>query len=132
MLGSAYRLQRPVTSPLADQYLGCLWLMVQESNLVLVFGYLDTMARHVNGYGGWAVDMAKTLQKPLYVFDLRAECWCWWNANQNQFQETNRMSEQWIEPPTLRDKTAIVGPRTAAPTEFLVEIERMFSKLTCA
>ena len=131
VMGSAYRLQRPVTSPLADQYLGCIWLMVQESNLVLVFGYLDPMARHVNGHGGWAVDMAKTMHKPLYVFDLRHECWCWWNAKQDQFQDTNRMSEEWVDPPTLRDKTAIVGPKTATPPGFMAEIERLFSTLTC-
>ena len=130
VLGAAFRLQRPVTSPLADQYLGCLWLMVQESTLVLVFGYLDTMARQVNGHGGWAVEMAKTLHKPLYVFDLRAECWCWWNKNDQQFQDTDRMSERWIQAPTLQDKTAIVGPKSAAPPGFLVEIQRLFSVQT--
>ena len=132
VMGSAYRLQRPVTSPLAEQYLGCLWAMIQDSHLVLVFGYLDTAARQVNGHGGWAVDMAKTMHKPLYVFDLRHECWCWWNEAQQQFQDTNRMSEQWIEPPILQDKTAIVGPRSATPPGCLSEIEHMFSKFTCA
>ena len=131
VMGSAYRLQRPVTSPLAEQYLGALWVMLQESDLVLVFGYLDPMAIHVNGHGGWAVDMAKTMHKPLYVFDLRHECWCWWNEEGRQFQDQNHMSERWIQPPTLQDKTAIVGPRCATPPGFMVEIEHLFSIFTC-
>ena len=127
VMGSAFRLQRPVTSPLADQYLGALWCMIQDASLVLVFGYLDTMAVHVNGHSGWAVDMAKIMHKPLYVFDLRHEVWCWWNAQDKQFQDQHHMSERWLQPPTLQDKTAIVGPRDCTPPGFMIEIERLFS-----
>ena len=131
VMGSAFRLQRPVTSPLAEQYLGALWSMIEDSSMVLVFGYLDTMAVHVNGHSGWAVDMAKTMHKPLYVFDFRHECWCWWNEEDKQFQDQNHMSERWIQPPILQDKTAIVGPREATPPGFMTEIERLFSTITC-
>ena len=127
VLGTAYRLQRPMSSPLAEQYLCSQWLMIQEASLVLVFGYLDDMARHVHGNGGWCVEMAKTLHKPLYVFDLRAELWCWWNEDDQQFQDQDRMSERWIQPPTLQDKTVIAGPKTAAPPGVLVELQRLFS-----
>ena len=129
VMGSAFRLQRPVTSPLADQYLGALWCMIQDASLVLVFGYLDTMAVHVNGHSGWAVDMAKTMHKPLYVFDLRHEVWCWWNAEDKQFQDQHHMSERWLQPPTLQDKTATVGPRDCTPPGFMIEIERLFSPM---
>ena len=127
VMGSAFRLQRPVTSPLADQYLGALWCMIQDASLVLVFGYLDTMAVHVNGHSGWAVDMAKIMHKPLYVFDLRHEEWCWWNARDKQFQDQHHMSHRWIQPPILQDKTAIVGPRECTPPGFMIEIQRLFS-----
>ena len=131
VMGSAFRLQRPVTSPLAEQYLGALWIMIQESSLVLVFGYLDPMAVHVNGHSGWALDMAKAMHKPLYVFDFRHECWCWWNEEDKQFQDQNHMSERWIQPPILQNKTVIVGPREATPPGFMTEIERLFSTVTC-
>ena len=100
---------------------------ISGGSLVLVFGYLDTMADHVNGHSGWAVDMAKIMHKPLYVFDLRHEVWCWWNAEDKQFQDQNHMSERWLQPPTLQDKTAIVGPRENTPPGFMIEIERLFS-----
>ena len=127
MLGTAYRLQRPMSSPLAEQYLCSQWLMIQEATLVLVFGYLDETARHVHGNGGWCVDMAKALHKPLYVFDLRAELWCWWNEDDQQFQDQDHMSDRWIQPPTLQDKTVMAGPKTAAPPGVLVELQRLFS-----
>ena len=129
VMGSAFRLQRPVTSPLADQYLGALWCMIQDASLVLVFGFLDTQAVHVNGHSGWAVDMAKIMHKPLYVFDLRHEEWCWWNAQDKTFQDQHHMSDRWIQPPTLQDKTAIVGPRDGTPPGFMIEIERLFSPM---
>ena len=126
VLGTAYRLQRPLSSPLAEQYLCSQWLMIQEASLVLVFGYLDDMTRHVHGNEGWCVEMAKTLHKPLYVFDLRAELWCWWNEDDQQFQDQDHMSERWIQPPTLQDKTVLAGPKTAPPGA-LVELQRLFS-----
>ena len=122
----ALRLQRAVTSPLADQYLGALWCMIEDASLVLVFGFLDPMAKHVNGHSGWAVDMAKSQHKPLYVFDLRHEEWCWWNAQDQQFQDQHHMSDHWLRPPTLQDKTAIVGPRDSTPPGFMIEIQRLF------
>ena len=86
VLAAAFRLQRPLSSPLAEQYLCCHWHIVKEATLVLAFGLLDAMERHVHGEPGWCVDMAKALNKPVYVFDLNAELWYWWNKEDQQFQ----------------------------------------------
>ena len=130
LMACAFRLQRPLSSPLADQYLGALWCMIADASLVLVFAYLDTMAKHVNGpRTGWAVEMAKIQHKPLYVFDLRHEEWCWWNEEEQIFQDQHHMSDRWIQPPMLQTKTAIVGPRDSTPPGFMIEIERLFSPM---
>ena len=85
-LTTAFRLQRPLSSPLTEQYLCHNWYIVKDATLVLAFGFLDSMERHVQGGTGWSVDMAKAMNKPVYVFDLNADLWYWWNADDNRFQ----------------------------------------------
>ena len=112
VLAAVFRLQCSFSSPLSEQYLCCHWHIVKD--------------KHVHGEPGWCVDMAKALNKPVYVFELNAELWYWWNKEDQQFQSQDYMSDRWIQPPTLQDKTAIVGTREP-PRGSLVELQRLFS-----
>ena len=55
--------------------------------------------------------MAQLLGKPLYVLDLDREQWYWWKPTLQDYQPCEGMTEEQIVPPTLQDKTAIVGTR---------------------
>ena len=126
VFATAFRLQRTLSNPMTEQYLCRNWHIVKDATLLLAFGFLDSMERHVQGGTGWTVDMAKAKNIPVYVFDLNADLWYLWIAEENRFQSQDEMSERWIQPPTLQDKTAIVGTREPH-TGYLVELRRLFS-----
>ena len=63
------------------------------------------------GGTGWAVEFAKMLRKPLYVYDMERDVWYWFNHDDRIFEQCDSMSEKQICLPTFVPKTAIVGVR---------------------
>ena len=108
---AVFQLGRHVSHPITLQYLQCNYHVIKPASLVLAFGYLDELCKHILGGTGWSVAMAQLLLKPLYVFDLDMEQWYWWNSTLQQYQPCEGMPEKQISLPTLQDKTAIVGIR---------------------
>ena len=108
---AVFQLGRHVSHPITLQYLQRNYHVIKPASLVLAFGYLDEVCKHILGGTGWNVAMAQLLLKPLYVFDLDMEQWYWWNPTLQQYQPCEGMTEEQISLPTLQDKTAIVGTR---------------------
>ena len=114
----AFRLGRHVSHPISLQYLQRNYHVVTPASMVLALGYFDELRKHVLGGTGWSVVMAQLLGKPLYVFDLDMDQWYWWNPTLQDYQPCEGMTEAQIAPPTLQDKTAIVGTREEDPTVY--------------
>jgi len=123
-LQASVRLGQRVTSPVTQQYVCRNWHIIKDATLVLAFGFMDSMNKHVQGETGWTVDMAKAWNIPIYVFDLASEEWFWWNGH--CFKNIHTMSDVTIQPPMLQDHTAIVGTKELH-SSYLLELQRLFS-----
>ena len=61
------------------------------------------------GGTGWGVEMAKVLNKVLYVYDVEQNIWFWYNPKEDFFYACEQMSEEQYALPTLVQKTAILS-----------------------
>jgi len=127
-LQASVRMGKRVTDPITQQYVCRNWHIIKEATLVLAFGFLDSMKKHVQGGTGWTVDMAKAKNLPIYVFDLNYEEWFWWDGH--SFRCIHEMWQcgkvDMHERPTLQDQTAIVGTRELY-SGYVNELKRLFS-----
>ena len=81
------------------------------------------------GGTGWAVEMAKLLQKVLYVYDVQHDIWFWYNPEQELFYACDQMSEEQFALPTLVPRTAIVGVRNIYDyPDALLELQETFKR----
>ena len=102
----ALRLGKKLSSPISQQYIYRNYHIVNEAGRVLAFTSLSPTSRTCPGGTGWAVEMAKVLQKDLYVYNVESDVWCWFNPYHNEFVACG--PEQY---PLLVPKTAIIGMR---------------------
>jgi len=81
------------------------------------------------GGTGWAVEMAKLLNKALYVYDVQRNIWFWYNPLQELFYACDQMTEEQYALLTLVKKTAIVGIRNIYDyPEALLELQDISTK----
>ena len=102
----AWRLGKKLSSPISQQYIYRNYHIVNEADRVLAFMCLSPTTHMCPGGTGWAVEMAKVLQKDLYVYDVESGVWWWYNAYQNKFVACG--PEQY---PLLMQKTSVIGMR---------------------
>ena len=113
-------LNKRVGDTITRQYIQRNYCIVEEADLVLAFTKFETNKNvfgiQVNtvcmGGTGWAVEFAKLLRKPLYVYEMDLELWYWYDHEGNMFEPCDGMSEKQICLPTFVPKTAIVGARS--------------------
>ena len=113
-------LKKRVGDTITRQYIQRNYCIVEEADLVLAFTKFETNKNvfgiQVNtvcmGGTGWAVEFAKLLGKPLYVYDIDLELWYWYDNEEKMFEPCDGMSEKQICLPTFVPKTAIVGSRS--------------------
>ena len=79
-LQASVHLGRQVTNPMTMQYVCRNFHIIKEATLLLAFGFMDSMKKHVQGGTGWTVDMAKARNIPVYLFDLNYDEWFFWNG----------------------------------------------------
>ena len=103
----ALRLGKQLSSPISRQYIYRNYHVVNEADRVLAFTSLSPTSRACPGGTGWAVEMAKVLQKDLYVYNVESDVWCWFNPYLNEFVECGPDQR-----PLLVRKTGIIGMRS--------------------
>ena len=130
-------LDRRLTDPISRQYIQCNFCVVKHADLVLAFTCFEqrktVFGVHVNttciGGTGWAVEFAKMLRKPLYVYELTLDFWFWYNYDDSQFEQCEGMSETFVCLPTFVPKTAIVGVRNFSEfPQGTHELKRTFAR----
>ena len=112
-------LQKRLHDTITRQYIQRNYCVVEQADLVLAFTLFQpnksVFGLQVNnvcmGGTGWAVEFAKLLRKPLYVYDVDLELWYWYDHDGKGFEQCDGMTEQQICLPTFVPKTAIVGLR---------------------
>jgi len=77
--------------------------------MVLAFTIFQPESSMCFGGTGWAVEMAKLLNKILYVYDVEKKIWFWYRQDQDLFYACDEMSEEQFVLPTFLSRTAIVG-----------------------
>ena len=102
----ALRLGKTLSSPISQQYIYRNYHIVNQADRVLAFTCLSSTTRTCPGGTGWAVEMAKVLQKDLYVYDVASDVWYWYNPYHNDFVACGPEQS-----PLLGPKTSIVGMR---------------------
>ena len=107
----AARLNKQLESPISLQYIHRNYHVVKQADMVLAFTCFQPESNLCFGRTGWAVEMAKVLNKVLYVYDVQRNIWFWYNPKQDLFYACDQMSNEQYALPTLVQKTAIVGVR---------------------
>lgn len=123
---AAVALGRHISNPITLQYFQSMAHLVNHANLVFVFGGFDEMRKHVEGGEGWAVQMAKDRNVPLYVFDTDFEEWWWWDPTARCFLQCEGMTDQYISVPHLSGMVALIGSRDTPPRVF-PHMEKLFA-----
>ena len=130
-------LQKRLTDPISRQYIQRNYCVVKQADLVLAFTLFQPnrtvfglqVQTVCMGGTGWTVEFAKILRKPLYVFDVEAELWYWFDYELDRFEQCDAMSERQICLPTFVPKTAIVGLRNIYDfPNAVTELERTFAR----
>ena len=130
-------LNKQLTDPISRQYIQRNYCVVKQADLVLAFTLFQpnrtVLGLQVQtvcmGGTGWTVEFAKILRKPLYVFDVEADLWYWFDYKLDRFKQCDAMSERQICLPTFVPKTAIVGLRNIYDFHNAVtELERTFAR----
>lgn len=81
------------------------WFQVKNSSAIYAIGKIDRNTnKHVKGGTGWAVQMAITYGKPVFIFDQIQKSWFIYNISINQFSEIDYI-------PTLTKDFAGIGTR---------------------
>ena len=107
----AARLNKQLENPISLQYIHRNYHVVKQADMVLAFTCFQPESILCFGGTGWAVEMAKVLNKVQYVYDVQRNIWFWYNPNQDLFYACDQMSNEQYALPTLVQKTAIVGVR---------------------
>ena len=105
--------------------------MVKQAEMVLAFTSFQPESNLCFGGTGWAVEMAKLLNKilELYVYDVERNTWFWYNNKQDLFYTCDQMSEEQFAVPTCLPKTAIVGIRIIYDfPDVLLELQDTFKR----
>ena len=105
------RLNKPLSNPISLQYIHRNYHVVKQAEVVLAFTSFEPESNMYFGGTGWAVEMAKLLNKIIYVYDVERNIWFWYNHQQDLFYACEQMSEEQFAVPTCLPKTAIVGIR---------------------
>ena len=123
----ALRLGKQLSSPISHQYICRNYHVVNEADRVLAFTSVSPSSHTCPGGTGWAVEMAKVLQKDLYVYNIASDEWCWYNLYEHVLVTCE--PEQY---PSLVRKTAIIGLRNIDeyPTALLALRETFHHSLT--
>ena len=106
----AYRLNKRLTDPISLQYIHRNYHVVKQADLVMAFTCFAPERKVCMGGTGRGVEMAKVLNKVLYVYDVEQNIWFWYNPKEDFFYACE-MSEEQYALPTLVEKTAIIGVR---------------------
>ena len=107
----AHRLNKRLTDPISLQYIHRNYHVVKQADLVMAFTWFAPERKFCMGGTGWGVEMAKVLNKVLYVYDVEQNIWFWYNPKEDFFYACEQMSEEQYALPTLVQKTAIIGVR---------------------
>ena len=107
----AHRLNKRLTDPISLQYIHRNYHVVKQADLVMAFTCFAPERKVCMGGTGWGVEMAKVLNKVLYVYDVEQNIWFWYNPKEEFFYACEQMSEEQYALPTLVQKTAIIGVR---------------------
>ena len=125
----AARLNKQLENPISLQYIHRNYHVVKQADMVLAFTCFQPESNLCFGGTGWAVEMAKVLNKVLYVYDVQRNIWFWYNPNQDLFYACDQMSNEQYALPTLVQKTAIVGVRNLYDyPEALLELQETFKR----
>ena len=125
----AARLNKQLENPISLQYIHRNYHVVKQADMVLAFTCFQPKSILCFGGTGWAVEMAKVLNKVLYVYDVQRNIWFWYNPNQDLFYACDQMSNEQYALPTLVQKTAIVGVRNLYDyPEALLELQETFKR----
>lgn len=101
----ASRLNKQLISPISAQYIERNYHIVKQADRVLAFTCFSPDRKVCLGGTGWTVEMAKVLNKVLYVYDVGFDLWCRYNPHRDLFFPCDSTL------PTLTKNTAIVGMR---------------------
>ena len=125
----AFRLGKQLTSPISTQYIHRNYHIVKQADMVLAFTGFSPDKKQCLGGTGWGVEMAKVLQKVLYVYDVERNRWFWYESSHDVFWSSNGMSEEEILIPTLVKSTAIIGLRNIYEyPDALCELQETFKR----
>ena len=125
----ACRLGKQLASPISTQYIHRNYHIVKQADMVLAFTCFSPNKKQCLGGTGWGVEMAKVLQKVLYVFDVERNQWFWYNSRQDLFHACDDMSEEQYVIPTLVKNTAIIGLRNIYEyPDALLELQETFTR----
>ena len=130
-------LNRRLTDPISKQYIQLNFCVVRDVDMVLAFTCFESRQTVFGlpvhspciGGTGWAVEFAKMLRKPLYVYDLTLDFWFWYNHDEAMFEQCEGMSDTFVCAPTFMPTTAIVGVRNFSEfPQGILELEATFSR----
>ena len=125
----AFRLNKQLTSPISTEYIHRNYHVVKQADMVLAFTCFSPERKVCISDTGWGVEMAKVLQKVLYVYDVERNIWFWYNSCQDLFYACDEMSEEQYTLPTLVKKTAIIGIRNIYDyPNALLELQETFKR----
>ena len=128
-------LNRRLRDPISKQYIQRKYCIIKDADMVMAFTMFQpnctVFGLQVNkvcmGGTGWAVEFAKMLRKPLYVYELELNFWYWFNHDEGIFEQCDGMSEKQICLPTFMPTTAIVGVRNFSEfPDGIAELESTF------
>jgi hypothetical protein len=102
---ASFTIHRPIprSKPYIVNLLARNAYQIIETNCVYAVSTIDFVTKTVNGGTGWAIEMAKHLSKPIYVFDQDQNSWFHWS------------SSDWVKvdnPPTLTSVFTGIGSRS--------------------
>ena len=108
----AARLNKQQTQNLVSlQYIHRNYHVVEQADMALAFTYFQPESNMCFGATGWAVEMAKLLNKILYVYDVEKQIWRWYRQGEDLFYACDQMPSKQFALPAFQPKTAIVGIR---------------------
>ena len=123
------RLNKPLSNPISLHYIHRNYHVVKQAAMVLAFTSFQPERSLCFGGTGWAVEMAKLLNKILYVYDVERNTWFWYNHQQDLFYACDQMSKEQFALPTFLPKTAIVGIRNIYDfPDALLELQDTFKR----
>ena len=109
LLKKVNKLNKDLKSPISLQHIHRNYHVVKQADMVLAFTLFQPESKMCFGATGWAVEMAKLLNKILYVYEVEKQIWLWYRHDQDLLYTCDQMSEEQFTLPTFLPRTAIVG-----------------------